>query len=178
MHATARLVALNLILLGVGLLHGAGGTTYLIHADGSGDFPSLQAAIDGASPGDIIEMSDGTYTGAGNRDIFLSKPLAIRAQAGPSGYCIIDCQGSSGDPHSGIEIDDAAYDSEFEGITIQNAWVMGDGAALNCYEARFHIDSCIFWNNYAEYDCTAAPRCPSTCTRTHPARKRTTRSAV
>ena len=74
MHATARLVALNLILLGVGLLHGAGGTTYLIHADGSGDFPSLQAAIDGASPGDIIEMSDGTYTGLtfrGSRGPFL-----------------------------------------------------------------------------------------------------------
>ncbi len=152
MHVTRRFIVLSHVLLGFGLLHGAAATTYLIHADGSGDFPNLQAAIAGASPGDTIEMSDGTYTGAGNRDIFLSKSLTIRAQAGPTGYCIIDCQGSSGDPHTGIELDDGAYDGRLEGITIQNAFTLGDGAALFCHEGRFYIDSCIFWNNHSGHD--------------------------
>ena len=57
MHTTRGFIVLSLALLGFGLGQLAGATTYLIHADGSGDFPNLQAAIDGASPGDIIEMS-------------------------------------------------------------------------------------------------------------------------
>lgn len=40
--------------------------TYTISPDGSGDFPTIQAAIDTASAGDIIELTDGTSTGEGN----------------------------------------------------------------------------------------------------------------
>ena len=43
--------------------------TYVVTADGSGDFPTIQAAISAAINGDVIELTDGTFTGEGNRDI-------------------------------------------------------------------------------------------------------------
>ena len=39
-------------------------TTYVV----PGDFSTIQAAIDAASDGDIIELLDGTFMGYGNRD--------------------------------------------------------------------------------------------------------------
>ena len=35
-------------------------TSYLITPDGTGDFPTIQAAIDAAGGGDIIQLADGT----------------------------------------------------------------------------------------------------------------------
>ena len=40
--------------------------------DGSGDFTTIQAAIDSDVNGDIVLISDGTYTGAG-REILILK---------------------------------------------------------------------------------------------------------
>ena len=37
----------------------ASATTYVIEPDGSGDFPTIQAAINASSDGDIIELADG-----------------------------------------------------------------------------------------------------------------------
>ena len=42
-------------------------TTYLVNPEGTGDFPTIQAAIDAVVDGDIIELNDGTFTGDGNR---------------------------------------------------------------------------------------------------------------
>ena len=126
-------------------------TTYVVAPDGSGDYPTIQAAVDACSYGDTIELTDGTFTGPGNRDILVSEDITIRAQNGPTGYCIIDCQGSQSDQHFGIEIDDNGGGARLEGFTIQNAWVYDFGGALHALtEAVITIDSCIFWNNYAE----------------------------
>jgi len=43
--------------------------TIVVAPDGSGDRPTIQAAIDVAAPGDVIELQDGVFTGAGNRDM-------------------------------------------------------------------------------------------------------------
>ncbi len=40
-----------------------------VHADGSGDYPTIQAAIDAAVAGDEVVLATGTYTGAGNIDV-------------------------------------------------------------------------------------------------------------
>jgi len=37
--------------------------------DAPADFNNIQAAIDDANNGDIVEVKPGTYTGDGNRDI-------------------------------------------------------------------------------------------------------------
>jgi hypothetical protein len=73
----------------------ASAETYVIHPDGSGDFPSIQAAIDFASDGDIIELTDGTFTGDGNRDVMLQgKAVTMRSQSGNATTCIIDVEGT------------------------------------------------------------------------------------
>ena len=52
------------------------GRTINLEADGSGDYPTIQAAIDDSNDSDVIILAPGTYTGAGNRDIdFKGKPL-------------------------------------------------------------------------------------------------------
>lgn len=129
----------------------AGAATHVVNPEGTGDYPTIQAAVDAASYGDTIELTDGTFTGPGNRDIVVSEDLTIRAQNGPTGYCIIDCEASQSDQHFGIEIDDNGGGARLEGFTIQNAWVYDFGGALHALtEAVITIDSCIFWNNYAE----------------------------
>ena len=76
----------------------------VVHPDGSGDCPTIQAAIDSVNfSGDIIELTDGVFTGFGNRDLFTSgKSLLIRSQSGDPTSCIIDVQGRADEWHFGI----------------------------------------------------------------------------
>jgi len=79
-----------------------------LQPDGSGDAPTIAAAIDSvASSGDIIVLADGTYSGDGNRDLSNNeKSFLIKSQNGTPAACIIDLQGSADDPHWGIIYED------------------------------------------------------------------------
>ena len=57
--------------LTIGLLVATPGlaATYLVNPDGSGDYPTIQAAINASSNGDIIELGDGVFTGPDNRNL-------------------------------------------------------------------------------------------------------------
>ncbi len=96
--------------------------------DGTGDAPSIQAAIDAAAPRDVIQLAYGTFTGPGNRDLDLAgKTLTIRSLGGEAQACIIDCQGSAADPHRGFDFhtqEDA--DTRLEHITVRGGWAEGD----------------------------------------------------
>lgn len=82
----------------------AHGRIWVVHPDGSGDAPTIGAAIDSMNSGaDVIELVDGTYTGDGNRDLTNGeKTVVIRSQSGDPASCVIDVQGSEGDPHDFI----------------------------------------------------------------------------
>jgi hypothetical protein len=55
------------------------------------NFPTIQAALDFAGHGDVIEVAPGTYTGEGNWDLeFHGKSLTLRSANGPEST-IIDC---------------------------------------------------------------------------------------
>ncbi|MFZ1947515.1 MAG: hypothetical protein WAW06_08195 [bacterium] len=74
--------------------------TYVLNPFGSGQFPTIQDAIDAAEDGDTIELADGSYVGPGNRDLdFKGKALTLRAQSGDPVRCAIDAQGTSADEH-------------------------------------------------------------------------------
>lgn len=87
----------------LGVILGALGTTAIparpcsarvLHVlpDGSGRYPTIQAAADAAVPGDTILLESGTYTGAGNREIdFLGKDLLLTSAAGAEAT-LIDCE--------------------------------------------------------------------------------------
>jgi len=95
----------------------------LVKADGSGDYPTIQAAIDSVPTGYIIELDDGTYTGVGNRDLtFRGKELTLRSLNDNPDLCIIDCQGLS----RGITFDsNEGQGSILQGITIIDGYASG-----------------------------------------------------
>ncbi len=65
-------------------------TTYVVKSDGKGDFPNIQAAINAAASGDTVALTDGVFTGDGNRDIsFLGKAMVLRSLSGNPVGCRI-----------------------------------------------------------------------------------------
>ena len=94
-------------------------TLYTACPDGSGDFTTIQAAINGVSDRDVIELCDATYSGAGNRDIdYSGKAITVRSRSGDPTKCIIDC---SGGQYDGVKfVSDETSDSVLEGVTVTN----------------------------------------------------------
>jgi hypothetical protein len=101
------------------------GRTIYVDDDVPADFNNIQAAIDDANDGDIVEVLQGTYTGTGNRDIdFLGKAITVRS-TNPQDPCVvastvIDCQGVGRGFyfHSGEEAN-----SILDGLKITNGYV-------------------------------------------------------
>jgi hypothetical protein len=76
---------------------------WLVAPDGSGDVPTIAVAIDSFSYGDRIVLMDGTFRGEGNRDLNnQEKNIVIYSQSNDPTLCIIDCQGSPGEPHDAM----------------------------------------------------------------------------
>ena len=94
------------------------------------DFAKIQAAIDSASNGDIVEVSAGTYTGDDNWDIdFWGKAITVRSEAGPS-RTTIDCSGAEG--HRGFYFHRGERQSSvLRGFTIIGAVVPGSEISLD-----------------------------------------------
>ena len=103
----------------------ASSETYLVRPDGSGDFPTIQAAIDGASDGDTILLASGVFSGDGNRDIdFVGKAITVGSEAGHPDSCLLDCQGAYQNYHRGFHFtSDEGPGSIIQGITIANGYV-------------------------------------------------------
>lgn len=122
--------------------------TYTVCPDGSGDYPTIRAALFAATDGDTIELCDGTYTGAGNRDLsFEGKRIVVRSQSGNPEACIIDCQGSSSDPHRGFSFFiSEPRESRLEGISIVHGYYAG-GAITCAGGSSPTIANCILKNN-------------------------------
>ncbi len=58
-----------------------------------GDAPNIQAAIDLAMSGDVVEVTDGIWTGPGNRNLnFGGKLITLRSMSGDPELCTIDCE--------------------------------------------------------------------------------------
>ncbi len=108
------------------------GATYQVSPDGLGDFPSIRAAVDAASDGDVIELGDGVFAGDGNRDVDLrGKALTVRSRSGDPGACVIDCGGSEPSPHRGFFVHSGeGADTVLEGVTIRNGYALSGGGIL------------------------------------------------
>ncbi len=104
------------------------------------DYPTIQDGIDAMQSGDTLILSDGTYTGEGNRGLLVTgdRPLTIQSESGPEN-CIIDCERES----SGFTImNNRSTDLILRGITVRNAYTQGSGAGIRCINASPFIDNC------------------------------------
>ena len=63
-------VSLGVLALGLAVAS-ADARTWHIQPDGTGDAPTIQAAVDQAIDGDVVELANGTFEGSGNRGVFV-----------------------------------------------------------------------------------------------------------
>jgi hypothetical protein len=105
----------------LGLAHLAYGSTYVVNSSGSGDLPTIQAAINAAADGDTVALEDGTFNGDGNRDLsLLGKAIVVRSLSGNPSACLIDAQGTVYENHRGVAFTGTeGSDTVLEGITIR-----------------------------------------------------------
>ncbi|MGD8396334.1 MAG: right-handed parallel beta-helix repeat-containing protein [Candidatus Eiseniibacteriota bacterium] len=121
-------------------------STFVVRPDGTGDYPTIQAAIDAATSGDTVLAVAGTYSGPGNRAIDPDgKEVVVRSEDGPD-LTIIDCE------HAGraLQFDDGeGPGAVVEGFTIRNGWYAPGGGAIRCAwpSTQPTIRDCIFLNN-------------------------------
>ncbi len=114
--------------------------TFVVKPDGSGDFPTIGAALAQAWDGDTIELTDGIFTGENNCNFMLYghnfKALTIRSQSGNPMDCIIDCEGDSDHYRRGFMIIDFGSGPQvtLEGFTIRNGF-SDNGAGITCYNS-------------------------------------------
>ncbi|MEM7309626.1 MAG: right-handed parallel beta-helix repeat-containing protein [Planctomycetota bacterium] len=109
-------------------------------------FDSLQEAVDAsvAAPYTVVLVADGTYTGAGNRDVdFGGRELTIRSAGGPSA-CIIDAQNFG---RAFVFESGETYRSRVSGFTIRNGLASGGGGAIRIDESDPTIENCVFLDN-------------------------------
>jgi predicted outer membrane repeat protein len=127
---------------------------YVVSPDGTGDFQTIQAAINAAVDGDAIELTNGVFTGDGNRDLdYGGRAITIRSQSGDPDSCIIDCEGSPGNQHRAFRFQygEGPY-AVVEGITIRNGY-MGNygGGAMWCSDGSSPtIVNCVFCTNHSD----------------------------
>lgn len=118
-------------LLLVALAGRAGATTYLVQPDGSGDAPTIGAALALAVSGDVIELGDGVYHGLGNSDLDLGgRRLTLRSRSGDPAACVIDPEGDEAAPARCLSLvsgEDAL--TRIEGIGFRGAYAGGEGEA-------------------------------------------------
>jgi hypothetical protein len=111
--------------------------TFTVALDGTGDFNTIQAALDATAEGDIVEVADGLYTGEGNYNLmFPSWTITLRSANGPEN-CIID--GVNHD--SGADMTFGGTIEGFQIIRTRNA-----SGALICANGAFVIN-CIIKDN-------------------------------
>ena len=128
----------------------AAAEVYLLQPDGTGDFPSIQTAIDSVADGDIIELADGTYLGHPNRNIdFLGKAVVLRSQSGNAEACVINCQGGPALQSRGFHFHSGEGPaSVVEAITVTHGNA-DYGAGILCESASPTIRDCVFLDNDA-----------------------------
>jgi subtilisin family serine protease len=119
------------------------------------EYPTIQAAINAAEPGETVMVADGIYQGQGNRDLdFGGKPITVQSEFGPE-FCVIDCQGSVGEPRYGFYFHNGeGADSVVRGFKITGGYaeyIEYIGGGIVCYESSPTIEDCILANNVGVY---------------------------
>lgn len=119
------------------------------------DYDTIQQAIDDSNDNDVIAITAGTHTSTGNRDIeFEGKAITVQS-IDPNDWeivaaTIIDCNGSSQNPHSGFYFDSGEdLNSIIAGITVIRSAGPAASAVL-CNNSSPAIKNCIIKDNICD----------------------------
>ncbi len=154
-------------LMGCGLVgaQGIGGCAdsehlYVVEADGGGDFPHIQAAVDGCSNWDVIELRGYVFTGVGNRDITFpqGRAVTVRSESGDPAACVIDCEGYDPSFHRAFSFSNGnGQEIMVRGIGVTGGDVDPEaqppadkGGAINCAGGSPRIARCLLFRNVAQ----------------------------
>lgn len=110
-----------------------------------GDQPTIQAGVDAAQLGDMVLVAPGTYTGAGNINVNVTKDIAIVSEGGPE-VTTIDMQGSG---HAFTLRSNLPASARVEGFTITGGTTIAEGGGIRIDQASPTIRNCVFIMNYA-----------------------------
>ena len=128
-------------------------TSLMVKPDGTGDFATIQDAINAARDCDTILLSSySTYRGVGNWDIdFLGKAIVVKSTSGSPYECIINCYDAA-TPHRGfIFHTDESSTSRLEGITILKGLSYdGVGGGIFCSFSSPVIKNCRIIDCYVD----------------------------
>lgn len=146
------LCSLLLLLVLPGVLNAE---TYIVRPDGTGDFPTIQAAVDAAVDGDAIELTEGVFRGEGNGNVTVyQKGITIRSQSNDPTVCILDAEGTGRVMWFGeIGWEEPGL---LEGITLANGSAPDWGGGLSAVSSHITVRRCIFSGNYAPGNAGAA----------------------
>ena len=126
------------------------GDVWRVNPDGSGDFATIQDALNAGQSGDVILLGDGVVTGTGNRDLnFQGKQLTLRSFSGNPGSCTIDVGASAASPAQGIifgELEPVGTSVEY--IRFVNGY-HSQGGAIAVYGSQVTLVGCVFEDNTA-----------------------------
>jgi len=110
------------------------------------DYPTIQAGIDAATPGDVVELACGTYF---ERDIGLKPGIVVRSESGEPDCAVIDGQQQAGNGifHAYI----LSQPVVLEGLTIQNGKndYVFRGGGVRASNGDLEIRNCVFTFNQA-----------------------------
>jgi len=110
-----------------------------VAADGSGDFTSIQQAIDSALQGAIITVYPGTYR---ENLVIGGKDITLLSQDGPNSTVI---DGSQSGPV--VVLVDVPASSRLDGFTIQNGSSIRCAGGIHCLNSSPAISHCIIAHN-------------------------------
>jgi len=122
--------------------------SYLIEPDGSGDFPTIAAAISASADGDTILLANGRYSGSGNYGLgYEGKAITIRSASGIADSCTVDCA-YLGRAFSFTQGEDTT--SVLSCVSVVNGYVPNEyGGALYIAASSPLIEGCVFEGNVA-----------------------------
>lgn len=110
-------------------------------------FPTIQAGVNAASVGDTVLVAPGTYRGAGNRRVLITKDLVLKSEAGRAGT-VVDAEWAT----NGIGCyGGTTLATRIEGFTIRRGYgVEGTGMGVGLYPGNIAtITDCRFEENWA-----------------------------
>ena len=142
----------NFNVLAAGHRHSLGirGGGFFVAPDGTGDYSSIQHAINAAPQYGSVVLGDGVFVGEGNRNLdFDGKSVHLVSEGGNPSACTIDCQGTESEPHRGFIFQSGEpSNAVIEGITILGGYT-DEGGAIKCENGSSPtIRNCVLRDNY------------------------------